>query len=211
MKLWMRKLFVVFVTILTFGTIIPQIPVDLDNNVKENSDVSDQNDQQLMVSDDHELISEEEDSWNTRAHTIEDKEELVSSFTAYSVDQAEQLSMMKFGQTISNVIGDEFKHVILPKIEDAIAALALEIEDEDLRQLVISEKPAGGLAEKIFHVYHRQTGQDLIRFHVRRDRPPKEGYWFNFHYHTYVDNFQTHHDMGSIYWAKNTPPHWMSV
>ncbi|MFL6556465.1 MAG: YpjP family protein, partial [Bacillus sp. (in: firmicutes)] len=24
------------------------------------------------------------------------------------------------------------------------------------------------------------------------------------------DDFQIHHELGSIYWAKNTPPKWMS-
>ena len=64
---------------------------------------------------------------------------------------------------------------------------------------------------KIFHVYNRLTGEDLLRFHVRRDHPPQDGYWFNFHYHTAEDGFQSHHELGSIYWDRNTPPDWMSV
>lgn len=223
MKLWLRKLFVVLVTIFTFGTVVPQLPVDLQKNVKENSDVSDQNDRLLVVNDiedikdidelngtDEEEASEEY-SWLNRAQGLENREQLVSSFTTYTVAQAEQQSMMKFGGTIGSVIGDEFKQVILPKIEEAIALIAEKVPEADLRQLAITEKPAGGLGEKIFHVYHNNTGQDLIRFHVRRDHPPKEGYWFNFHYHTYEDEFLTHHDMGSIYWDKNTPPQWMSA
>lgn len=213
MKLWMRKLFVVLVTIFTFGTVVPQLPVDIDKNVKENSDVSDQNDRLLVVNDIEEIENEEEidHSWSSLALSIENHSDLVSSFTAYSMVQAEQQSMMKFGSTIGNVIGDEFKQVILPKIEEAIAMVAERVHEDDLRQLVISENPTSGLGEKIFHVYHSNTGKDLIRFHVRRDHPPKEGYWFNFHYHTAEDDFLTHYDMGSIYWDKNTPPHWMSA
>ncbi len=216
MKLWMRKLFVVLVTIFTFGTVVPQLPVDIDKNVKENSDVSDQNDRLLVVNDIEtieEIENEEEidNSWQSLAFSIDNHSDLVSSFTAYSMIQAEQQSMMKFGSTIGNVIGDEFKQVVLPKIEEAIAGLAERIPEDDLRQLVISENPTSGLGEKIFHVYHSNTGKDLIRFHVRRDHPPKEGYWFNFHYHTAEDEFLTHYDMGSIYWDKNTPPHWMSA
>ena len=213
MKLWMRKLFVVLVTIFTFGTVVPQLPVDIDKNVKENSDVSDQNDRLLVVNDIEEIENEEEidHSWSSLALSIENHSDLVSSFTAYSMVQAEQQSMMKFGSTIGKVIGDEFKQVILPKIEEAIALVAERVHEDDLRQLVISENPTSGLGEKIFHVYHSNTGKDLIRFHVRRDHPPKEGYWFNFHYHTAEDDFLTHYDMGSIYWDKNTPPHWMSA
>lgn len=217
MKLWMRKLFVVLVTIITFGTIVPQLPVDIDKNVKENSDVADQNDRLLVVNeiDNVDEIDihrgNEDNSWQSLANAIENRGDLVSSFTAYSMVQAEQQSMMKFGSSIGNVIGDEFKQVILPKIEEAIAGLADRVHEDDLRQLVISENPTSGLGEKIFHVYHANTSKDLIRFHVRRDHPPKEGYWFNFHYHTAEDEFLTHYDMGSIYWDKNTPPHWMGA
>ncbi|HHW37576.1 MAG TPA: hypothetical protein GXX18_10120 [Bacillales bacterium] len=216
MKLWMRKLFVVLVTIFTFGTVVPQLSVDIDKNVKENRDVSDQNDRLLVVNDIEaleEIENEEEidNSWQSLAFSIDNHSDLVSSFTDYSLIQAEQQSMTKFGFTIGSVIGNEFKQVILPKIEEAIAGLAERIPEDDLRQLVISENPTSGLGEKIFHVYHGNTGKDLIRFHVRRDHPPKEGYWFNFHYHTAEDEFLTHYDMGSIYWDKNTPPHWMSA
>ncbi len=213
MKLWMRKLFVVLVTIFTFGTVVPQLPVDIDKNVKENSDISDQNDRLLVVNDIEEIENEKEsdNSWPSLALSIDSHSDLISSFTAYSMAQAEQQSMMKFGSTIGDVIGDEFKQVILPKIEEAIAQLTERVPEDDLRQLVISENPASGLGEKIFHVYHTDTGKDLIRFHVRRDHPPKEGYWFNFHYHTAEDEFLTHYEMGSIYWDKNTPPHWMSA
>ncbi|MED4798110.1 YpjP family protein, partial [Priestia megaterium] len=51
---------------------------------------------------------------------------------------------------------------------------------------------------------------DLIRFHVRRENPPKDGYWFNFHYHAAADNFQKHYDLGKIYWNRNMPPKWFS-
>ncbi|NSL51013.1 YpjP family protein [Calidifontibacillus erzurumensis] len=216
MKLWIRKLAVTAVTILTFGTIVPQLPVELDKDIKdvkdikENSGLSNQNDHLLIDGIEpieHEDESEEQ-SWQTLAPTITDYEKLISSFTAYSLRQAEQQSMMKFGESIGNVIGDEFKQVILPKIEEAISEFAEKVGEDDLRQLAITEKPASGLGEKIFHIYHDKTGKDLMRFHVRRDHPPKEGYWFNFHYHTYEDQFMTHHDLGSIYWDKNTPPHW---
>ncbi|HHY73476.1 MAG TPA: hypothetical protein GX497_09675 [Bacillus bacterium] len=215
MKLWIRKLFVVLVTVCTFGIVVPQFPIELQKNVKENSDLSEQNNRVLVT---NEIAEEEEseleandDSWLNRASLIENREELISSFTTFSTQQAEQLSMLKFGKTIGTVIEDEFKQVILPKMEEAIAMFAETMPEDDLRQLVITEKPASGLGEKIFHIYHGSTGKDLIRFHVRRDHPPKEGYWFNFHYHTYVDEFLTHYEMGSIYWDKNTPPHWMSV
>ena len=60
--------------------------------------------------------------------------------------------------------------------------------EESLQSLAIS-KPAGGNNEKIFHVYDTKTGNDLLRFHVRRDHPPQDGYYFNFHYHRFDDGY----------------------
>ena len=120
--------------------------------------------------------------------------------------QAEAQSLEKFGSRIGPVIEDEFRQLILPNIEQAIADVASQFPDEVLESLEVSQAPSAGVSEKIFHVF--SDDKDIIRFHVRRDRPPHEGYWFNFHYHTYHDQFQMHYDLGSIYWDKNTPPKW---
>ncbi len=124
--------------------------------------------------------------------------------------QAEQQSYQKFGNKIKPVIENEFRDVILPNIELAIEETASRLPDEQLKNLVISEQPGNGYTEKIFHIKNADSGKDILRFHVRRDQPPQDGYWFNFHYHSYEDDYQTHHQLGSIYWAKNTPPKWMS-
>ncbi|MEH7388569.1 YpjP family protein, partial [Bacillus sp. JJ1521] len=88
--------------------------------------------------------------------------------------------------------------------------LAEQYPTEQLDQLEISEQPSGGNGEKIFHIFDNTSGKDIVRFHVRKDHPPQDGYWFNFHYHTHHDGFQTHHALGDIYWNKNTPPKWLS-
>ena len=98
--------------------------------------------------------------------------------------------------------------MILPKIEVALEEMASQFPDEQLQSLTISEKPSGGRSEKIFHIYDTESGKDIIRFHVRQDHIPLEGYWFNFHYHTYHDSFSAHYELGSIYWDTNTPPKW---
>jgi hypothetical protein len=100
--------------------------------------------------------------------------------------------------------------VILPNIEKAIQEVAVQFPEESLANLKVTETPGGGLSEKIFHITNSKANEDVIRFHVRRDHPPQQGYWFNFHYHTHHDNFQAHHELGSIYWNKNTPPKWMT-
>ena len=125
------------------------------------------------------------------------------------VNQAEVQSYRKFGAKIKPVIEGEFRDIILPNIEKALEEMAGQFPEEDLQNLAITEQPSGGYSEKIFHVKNRISGKDMLLFHVRRDHPPQAGYCFNFHYHTYHDQFQSHHELGTIYWAKNTPPKWM--
>lgn len=124
--------------------------------------------------------------------------------------EAEEQSFKKFGNRIKPIIEDEFKEIILPKIEEVLASLVEQYKLEDLQYLEITEEPTGGNSEKIFHVIDKKKNKDILLFHVRKDHPPLDGYWFNFHYHTYIDQFQAHHDLGSLYWDKNTPPKWMS-
>jgi hypothetical protein len=109
---------------------------------------------------------------------------------------------------ISEQVGDEYRNLIVPKIGEVMNGISRQYDEETLRNLVVSQSPSGGSGEKILHIYDGRSGQDLVRFHVRRDHPPKDGYWFNFHYHVDKDQFETHHNLGNIYWDKDTPPQW---
>jgi YpjP-like protein len=195
MSIWLKKSFFVLISILTFGLVTPS---------------------QAFLNEEGLALAKS----NGKTSSIESAEEDVlqedpafsrENFLENMMEQAEQNAYMKFGTKIKPAIEDEFRSVILPKMEHAIERTASQYVDEDLSLLVISEVPSYAKTEKIFHVYDKRSGEDVIRFHVRKDHPPKEGYYFNFHYHTVHDNFQTHHDLGSIYWDKNTPPQWMSV
>ncbi len=84
------------------------------------------------------------------------------------------------------------------------------LNDESLNYIKITDQPSGNYSEKIFNISDGLTGKDLIRFHVRTEKRPIEGYYYNFHYHTFEDRFVAHHDVGDIYWSKNTPPKWLS-
>lgn len=125
-------------------------------------------------------------------------------------ERAEENSYIKFGDRIGPRIEEEFTMVILPKMEEAIAAYIAECPDEELPYIAITENPASGLGEKIFNIYNNRTRENLILFHVRRENLPQDGHWFNFHYHTAKDQFAAHHSLGSIFWDKNTPPHWQN-
>lgn len=193
MNKWMRKTLVILFTIATFGMVAPPAALTVEEHSSEDSTAK------LTNSDKH-FFTDETAYWQ------QPKENCLSTFVA----AAEVQSFQKFGDKIGTVIEDEFRQIILPKMEEAIKQYVDEYSDEDIRDLAISKKPADGKGEKIFHLYNKQTGQDVLRFHVRRDHPPKQGYWFNFHYHTHHDSFQKHHELGSIYWNQNMPPNWMT-
>lgn len=197
MNKWLRKSLFVTVSILTFGLVTPtQLihPVNAEN---------------LRDHDTFETTAA--DSSFVRSNRFNDGSEF--NRERYMEDlfkQAEIRSYEKFGTRIKPVIENEFREIIMPNIEKALNETASQFPEDDLKNLTISEQPGTGLSEKIFNIKSTVSGKDILRFHVRRDNPPQAGYWFNFHYHTHHDDFQSHHELGSIYWAKNTPPKWMS-
>ncbi|MGG3470200.1 YpjP family protein [Neobacillus pocheonensis] len=197
MKKWLRKSLFVTVSILTFGLVTP---TQLMNAVNAEN----MNDRDAFEAPATDI------SFAQPSRFIEDSEFNREEFMQSLLKQAEMQSYQKFGSKIKPVIEDEFREIILPNIEIAINQTSDQFPEEDLKNLTITEQPGTGLSEKIFNIKNDLNGKDILRFHVRRDNPPQAGYWFNFHYHTYHDDFQNHHDLGSIYWAKNTPPKWMS-
>ncbi|WP_100372772.1 YpjP family protein [Bacillus sp. FJAT-45037] len=131
-------------------------------------------------------------------------------FTDYVMNYAHDMSMLKFGASIAEKIERPFTSDILPQLKDVLNETTSKLSQVEWEQMKLSKHPASGQGEKILHLYNQESGEDLLRFHVRRDHPPKQGYTFNFHYHTHIDHFEKHHDLGSIYWGKDQPPNWMS-
>lgn len=196
MPKWLQKSFVVLVTILTFGLVTPSQTFLYNQGSADKPTREDSVKAETTYTPIEEITGEELDS----------SEQIIQSW----LNEAEELSYLKFGSRIKPVIEDEFKQIILPNIHKAIEEVAVQYPEEKLAYLELSEVPTGGNAEKIFHLYSKENNKDIIRFHVRKDHPPQSGYWFNFHYHTSDDNFESHHELGSIYWDTNTPPKWMS-
>lgn len=126
------------------------------------------------------------------------------------ITAAKEQSYVKFGQRIAPKISDEFDTMIFPKMQEAIDMTIARLDEDTVRSLVISEKPSGDYSEKIFHIANAHTREDIIRFHVRTENRPQQGYFYNFHYHTMEDAFATHYSLGEIYWNRNTPPKWLS-
>ncbi|MED3646019.1 YpjP family protein [Halalkalibacterium halodurans] len=126
------------------------------------------------------------------------------------IEEAYEQSLKKFGPVIARKIGSMYEEKILPEFKHAIVDAVAGMPVDDLNDLKVSDDPASGQGEKIVHLYHQKTGNDLLRLHVRRDQPPKQGYWFNFHYHSYEDQFQSHRELGTVFWGKNMPPYWQA-
>ncbi|RXJ04029.1 hypothetical protein DS745_01165 [Anaerobacillus alkaliphilus] len=200
MRLWLTKLSVVLITFMTFGMFIPPTYLDAEAS-----------DQELLVKEEKQsLPSQPRIQTNDTVTSTEESIDVREQFITYASEQAKVQSLQKFGPKISNVVGDEFLEVILPKIEEVIRDLASEVNGEELVRFEVTERPSQGYGEKIFHIFNEETGTDIARFHVRRVNHPREGHSFNFHYHLLEDQFEQHYDLGDIYWDKNTPPKWMS-
>ncbi|WP_156290032.1 YpjP family protein [Oceanobacillus salinisoli] len=203
MKLWMRKIAVVLITIATMGMYTPTALLEVNADEAEDS---------LSKSDLNENTSNPEMSIHQEVNmdlplddTVDYKEYVIKEIT----EKAKEQTMMKFGPRIVGQVEDEFTETILPAMETVIESI-IENAGDEYTSYGITEKPTKGYGERIFHVYDNNNGQDVARFHVRRDNRPLEGYYFNFHYHLSKDGFKEHHEIGEIYWDKNTPPKWMA-
>ncbi|AOV07685.1 YpjP family protein [Sporosarcina ureilytica] len=192
---WLQKFLIVTVAFLTLGIITPTH--DIWNGLQDKG-----NTRQVgpTVQSDEAYFEFTESTIVKETPSIED----------VFIETARELSYEKFGSKIGPVIGDEFDEVIFPKIDEVIRMTLNDAIEPQIGQLAISEKPAGNYSEKIFNVYDKDEGKDLILFHVRTDKRPQDGYFFNFHYHLADDDFTKHYSLGDIYWSKNTPPKWLS-
>ncbi|WP_026694903.1 YpjP family protein [Peribacillus kribbensis] len=189
LKRWIRKTLVILISVLTFGAITPS-EIHWLEEVKANT------------SQDNDLLGKSQHQ-ETEA-LVQTREQMLHSLYV----QAENISYVKFGDKIKPKIENEFKAIILPKMEEAIEQVSMDLAPEQLKNLSVTENPSGGSGERMFNIKDGKSGQTLIKFHVRREHPPHEGFWFNFHYHSNTDHFARHHDLGKIYWDKNTPPSW---
>ncbi len=203
MKKWMQKLIVITVALVTFGIISPN------HEIWE------------LLDNDHSSSSNNNGDYQSSANNVTYEDSISDELTEHStfleeqnIDSilltAKEQSYLKFGSRIAPVIRNEFDSRILPKMEEVIQMTLARQDGDSIPYIKISNQPSGNYSEKIFNISNGFTGQDLIRFHVRTEKRPIEGYYYNFHYHTLEDQFAKHHNIGEIYWSKDTPPKWLS-
>ncbi|NBJ69447.1 hypothetical protein D1839_08200 [Roseburia sp. 1XD42-34] len=191
MKQWMKKIAVMMIAIVTLGMYVPasltEEPSDAKARYNSDSDVSE----------------------TSSPAVLEESPPLTDPMLELSEKAKEQV-MRKMGPRIADRVVDEFTSVILPHIEQVMQTVMLDENGEPISHYGITEDPASGYGERIFHIYDYQLEENVVKFHVRRDHRPLEGHWFNFHYHVKDDQFETHYEIGEIFWDKNTPPKWMA-
>ncbi|MGE7623835.1 YpjP family protein [Viridibacillus sp. NPDC096237] len=200
MQKWIQKFLVASVAVITLGVITPSHAIwegllDHSSNAKAqfSGDTTSQLTKYIETHNESVISTEEE-----------------QNFEEYAFAAAKEQAYLKFGSRVGPQISNEFEDVIFPKMQEAIEMTVNRFDNETTKSLAITENPSGDYAEKIFHVYNTASKQDVIRFHVRTENRPFDGYYYNFHYHTYEDQFTAHYDLGEIYWSKNTPPKWLS-
>lgn len=203
MKLWFKKISVVLITFMTLGVFIP--PTYLDARAENEGFVSPSQDY-----NDNQSADVSEDDTNDYANEYDgdydSTEYLINMITA----QAKEQTLLKMGPKILERVSDDLTDTILPNIEEVLKMILDDAGEEKFQYYSIVEGASKGYGEKIFILYDQQSKQEVARFDVRRDLRPKEGHWFNFHYHLSEDNFEEHYIIGEVYWDKNTPPKWMS-
>ena len=201
MKKHMQNFMIALVAVLTLGVISPNHEIWTSLQPKDDTREAERTD-----SSNHDLRLGLEDSIFERDSAFEQN----SSIEDALLQPAKDLAYIKFGSRIGPVIQNEFEDVIFPKMEEVIQRTVDTTGGLENRMLSITEYPSGNYSEKMFHVSDLVDEKDLIRFHVRTEKRPLDGYFYNFHYHTAEDGFTVHHSLGDIYWSKNTPPKWLS-
>lgn len=208
MKLWMKKVSVILITFMTLGMYIP--PTYLNTNDENDEVVSAKTNVNDDVFKSITEIQHEGDIDFTDTSEANDERDSSDYFISMITEQAKEQTVSKLGARIVNQVEADFMRTILPSMEDVLKTILVEAGEEELQYYGIAEEPTQGYGERIFNIHDYQTKLDVARFHVRRDNRPGEGYWFNFHYHLRNDGFEEHHNIGEIYWDKNTPPKWMA-
>ncbi|MCA1024067.1 YpjP family protein [Halobacillus litoralis] len=198
MKPLMRRIFVVLISVLTLGLYIP--PAHVDAEAAEKKEITDAGhlNEPSVVEDDQQILPD--------VLTEDRDEDPFRSITEEAFARTEA----KMGPRIMEKVDDELSEVIFPEMEKVMVDLLSNTDEEHVPYMKITEDPAPGYGERMFNLYNGHTDEEIARFHVRRDKRPGEGYWFNFHYHLKEDAYAKHHEIGEIYWEKNTPPKWMS-
>ncbi|RYL93551.1 YpjP family protein [Sporolactobacillus sp. THM19-2] len=206
---FMRKTLIGIVAVLTFGAIVPTFPA---NYLDKQSDKQNIQSTKGQKTDLPAYVETQEASrrtgWSAAVPDDEPVEKLISAFSSYALLEVRYQGLHKFGRRITEKMGYQYATEVAPAFAAVIRELSRGHDSEWVRSLAVTHSAAPGLGERILHIYNTDSGKNVLKLHVRRDHPPLDGYWFDFHYHSARDGFQAHHELKKIYWGKNIPPKW---
>lgn len=209
---FLRKSLMTLVAVLTFGAVTPIAPPHYVTKPGDKGNVQSEKDRSVGLKNyetsDNDVDQSESDKTSAPNRAATSQEKLIHSFAAYAWKEAQDQGLHKFGPQVAARIGDRYTQEIVPAFIPLIQEISAGHDQNWIRQLAVTHSPASGMGERILHIYHKEKGKEVLKLHVRREHPPQEGYWFDFHYHTLADNFQQHHRLKRVYWGKNTPPKW---
>jgi hypothetical protein len=206
MKPWMKKTIVFLITIMTLGLYTP--PIDIDASTASKAYVAEDDNNEERVAESFADLHEDAQAAPDEIHTapLSETDAVIDSFCT----QARNYTKEKLGTRISSKIDAVLLETVMENMDVALNSILAEASVDQLRYYGVSEVPAEGYGERIFNIHDYSTGKDIVRFDVRRENRPGEGYWFNFHYHLAADQFETHHALAELFWDKNMPPKWMA-
>jgi len=204
MKLWMKRISVFMITLMTLGMYTP--PIDLNANTDNKEVIT----TKAHASEIPAPVLDGEQTNVTEPALENEDSNTEDDIYSEIIEQAQAHTISKLGPRITDKIAPDFTAVILPNIETVLHMLLTEAGEEGINYYGISEFPAKGYGERIFNVHDYRSGTDVARFDVRRENRPGEGYWFQFHYHLRHDGYEEHYPIGEVFWAKDTPPKWMA-
>ncbi|UOR13590.1 YpjP family protein [Halobacillus amylolyticus] len=207
MRLWGRKIFVVLVSVLTLGMYVP--PAHALTDAADRKEVASEDRESTYLTPDDEGLPEADEAVELDS-LLEDGSGSDEDYIQVLTKKAKEQTLTKMGPRINKKVDTDMTNDILPKIEEVVEMILADVDEDEVPYYKIVEELSPGYGEKIFNLYNHQTNEEVARFHVRRDKRPGDGYWFNFHYHLNADDFVEHHSIGEVYWEKNTPPKWMS-
>jgi len=196
MRKWFNKIAAIFTALMMFGFYVPPTSMNPEANAEKDSNFS------TPTLNENELTNIIEDS--TETYEVNE-----ASPTDVLINKAREMTLYKLGPKITSKVEDDLLIEVLPQMEKVVEEILLETDEDLIPYFEITENPSTGEGERIFNLYNNLTNGEVAMFHVRRDKKPLEGYWFNFHYHLNDDGFETHHPISEVYWDKNTPPNWM--
>ncbi len=142
MKLWMRKIAVALIAVITLGLYIPDFDIDVEAEQSKETAGPD-------LPEKTDVLDEEESAPVTKpALETEPDVSTTDNTAAFLTERAKEQVLFKMGPRIVPKMEGEFQTVIFPKMEESIELILANVNLQKLRMLALREnllrEPASG-------------------------------------------------------------------